>query len=74
MYMLYTTLASDSEQVYPITGGSDRHHRTGDTRVPVREDDMNGVRESTQALLKDHPERYEEWIQRICKRREALAA
>lgn len=49
--MLYTTLAFDSEQVYPITRGSDRvllgSRRLG-MGIPVREDNMNSVRESTQ--------------------------
>ncbi len=46
--MPYNTLASDSEQVYPIIGRSDVYDRTGDTRIPVREDNMNSVRASGQ--------------------------
>ena len=46
--MIYNTLAFDSEQVYPIIGQRDGYDRAGDTRILVREDSMNSVRESTQ--------------------------
>ena len=46
--MAYTTLAFDSEQVYPIIGRSDGYDRTGDTRIPVSEGNMNSIREGTQ--------------------------
>ena len=43
--MVYSTLAFDSEQVYPTIERNNGYDRTGDTRIPVREDSITSVRE-----------------------------